>query len=130
MPGIRLLHVHEELQRASPARCGGECSTRPIRLVSRSSPWRVTPALHGGREGRPREEGLVHAGEVLVQVGAGGVVPSVDAGGTVESRRHTLGHMSVQLASGSEQALVLGDAITPTLVSFAHPSGDPVTTEL
>jgi hypothetical protein len=29
--------------------------------------------------------------------------------------------MSVQLASGSEQALVLGDAITQTLVSFAHP---------
>jgi hypothetical protein len=69
-------------------------------------------------------------GEVLVQVGAGGVVPSVDAGGTVESRGHTLGHMSVQLASGSEQALVLGDAITQTLVSFAIPSGDPATTEI
>jgi hypothetical protein len=31
---------------------------------------------------------------------------------TVESRGHTLGHMSVQLASGGEQALVVGDAIT------------------
>jgi hypothetical protein len=57
MPGIRLPHVHEELQRASPARCGGECSTRPFRLASRSSPWRVAPALHDGRDGRPREEG-------------------------------------------------------------------------
>ena len=33
--------------------------------------------------------------------------------------------MSVQLASGSEQALVLGDAITQTLVSFAHPEWRP-----
>src|SRR5262245_42713186 len=44
---------------------------------------------------------------------------------TVESRGHTLGHMSVQLASGGEQALVVGDAITQVLISFAHPEWRP-----
>ena len=43
----------------------------------------------------------------------------------VDSRGHTPGHMSVQLASGREQALVIGDAITHALVSFAHPDWRP-----
>jgi glyoxylase-like metal-dependent hydrolase (beta-lactamase superfamily II) len=43
----------------------------------------------------------------------------------VESRGHTPGHMSVQLASSGEQALVVGDAITQPLISFAHPEWRP-----
>jgi glyoxylase-like metal-dependent hydrolase (beta-lactamase superfamily II) len=44
---------------------------------------------------------------------------------TVESRGHTPGHMSVQLSSGGEQALVVGDAITQVLISFRHPEWRP-----
>jgi glyoxylase-like metal-dependent hydrolase (beta-lactamase superfamily II) len=44
---------------------------------------------------------------------------------TVESRGHTPGHMSVQLASSGEQALVTGDAVTNGLISFAHPEWQP-----
>jgi glyoxylase-like metal-dependent hydrolase (beta-lactamase superfamily II) len=45
--------------------------------------------------------------------------------GTVESHGHTPGHMSIQLASAGEQALVVGDAITSALISFAHPDWKP-----
>ena len=41
------------------------------------------PALHGGREGRSGEEPVVHAGEVFVEVRAGGVIPTVDRMGMV-----------------------------------------------
>jgi glyoxylase-like metal-dependent hydrolase (beta-lactamase superfamily II) len=44
---------------------------------------------------------------------------------TVESHGHTAGHMSIQLASSGEQALVVGDAITHVFVSFAHPEWRP-----
>ena len=44
---------------------------------------------------------------------------------TLESHGHTPGHMSVQLSSGGEQALVVGDAITQMLISFAHPDWRP-----
>jgi glyoxylase-like metal-dependent hydrolase (beta-lactamase superfamily II) len=44
---------------------------------------------------------------------------------TLESHGHTPGHMCVQLASGGEQALVVGDAITQMLISFAHPDWRP-----
>jgi glyoxylase-like metal-dependent hydrolase (beta-lactamase superfamily II) len=44
---------------------------------------------------------------------------------TVESRGHTPGHMSVLLTSNGEQALVIGDAITNQLISFAHPDWKP-----
>jgi glyoxylase-like metal-dependent hydrolase (beta-lactamase superfamily II) len=45
--------------------------------------------------------------------------------GTVESRGHTPGHMSILIASNGEQALVIGDAITNQLISFAHPDWKP-----
>jgi glyoxylase-like metal-dependent hydrolase (beta-lactamase superfamily II) len=44
---------------------------------------------------------------------------------TVESHGHTPGHMSVQLTSSGEQALVVGDAITQVLISFRHPEWRP-----
>jgi glyoxylase-like metal-dependent hydrolase (beta-lactamase superfamily II) len=44
---------------------------------------------------------------------------------TVDSRGHTPGHVSVQLASSGEQALVTGDAVTNGLISFAHPEWKP-----
>src|SRR5262245_37095884 len=47
---------------------------------------RARPALHGGGEGVARVEEVVHAGEVLVEVRAGGVVPTVDAVGGVGIR--------------------------------------------
>jgi glyoxylase-like metal-dependent hydrolase (beta-lactamase superfamily II) len=50
------------------------------------------------------------------------IVPGI---GTVESRGHTPGHMSILIASNGEQALVLGDALTHWLVSFAHPDWTP-----
>jgi glyoxylase-like metal-dependent hydrolase (beta-lactamase superfamily II) len=43
----------------------------------------------------------------------------------VDSSGHTPGHMSVQLASSGEQALVVGDAIAQWLISFAHPEWTP-----
>jgi len=43
----------------------------------------------------------------------------------VNSPGHTPGHMSVGLASSGEQALVVGDAITQALISFAHPDWQP-----
>jgi glyoxylase-like metal-dependent hydrolase (beta-lactamase superfamily II) len=45
--------------------------------------------------------------------------------GTVESRGHTPGHMFILIASNGEQALVIGDAITNQLISFAHPDWKP-----
>ena len=45
--------------------------------------------------------------------------------GTVESRGHTPAHMSILIASNGEQALVIGDAITNQLISFAHPDWKP-----
>jgi glyoxylase-like metal-dependent hydrolase (beta-lactamase superfamily II) len=45
--------------------------------------------------------------------------------GAVESHGHTPGHMSIQLTSVGEQALVVGDAITNGLISFAHPDWKP-----
>lgn len=44
---------------------------------------------------------------------------------TLESHGHTPGHMCVQLASGGEQAVFIGDAITHMLISFAHPDWRP-----
>jgi glyoxylase-like metal-dependent hydrolase (beta-lactamase superfamily II) len=38
---------------------------------------------------------------------------------------HTPGHMSILIASNGEQALVVGDAITNQLISFAHPGWKP-----
>jgi glyoxylase-like metal-dependent hydrolase (beta-lactamase superfamily II) len=43
----------------------------------------------------------------------------------VDSRGHTPGHMSVQLTSSGEQALVVGDAITQVHISFRHPEWRP-----
>jgi glyoxylase-like metal-dependent hydrolase (beta-lactamase superfamily II) len=45
---------------------------------------------------------------------------------TVESHGHAPGHMSIQLASNGEQALVAADTITNQLISFAHPEWKPV----
>ena len=45
--------------------------------------------------------------------------------GTVESRGHTPGHMFILIVSNGEQALVIGDAITNQLISFAHPDWKP-----
>ena len=45
--------------------------------------------------------------------------------GAVESHGHTPGHMSIQLTSVGEQALVVGDAITNGHISFAHPDWKP-----
>jgi glyoxylase-like metal-dependent hydrolase (beta-lactamase superfamily II) len=44
---------------------------------------------------------------------------------TVQSHGHTPGHMSIQIASNGEQALVAADAITNQLISFAHPEWKP-----
>ncbi len=46
------------------------------------------------------------------------ILPGVLA---VDSSGHTPGHCSFEVRSGSESALVVGDAITHNLISFGHP---------
>ena len=38
---------------------------------------------------------------------------------------HTQGHMSLELASGGETLVILGDALTHPIISFAHPEWRP-----
>src|SRR5262245_63611805 len=49
---------------------------------------RSRPALDGGGEGGARQQQVVHAGEVLVEVRAGGVVPAGDGMGVVVDGRN------------------------------------------
>jgi glyoxylase-like metal-dependent hydrolase (beta-lactamase superfamily II) len=46
------------------------------------------------------------------------VLPGVEA---VSTPGHTPGHMSYIIHSGGDQLVVVGDAITQSIVSFAHP---------
>ncbi|WP_205853322.1 MBL fold metallo-hydrolase [Zhengella mangrovi] len=46
------------------------------------------------------------------------VVPGVEA---IDTSGHTPGHLSYMLHGGSEQLLVIGDAISSSVISFAHP---------
>jgi glyoxylase-like metal-dependent hydrolase (beta-lactamase superfamily II) len=48
------------------------------------------------------------------------VLPGIEA---VATPGHTPGHMSYVVHAGAEQLVVLGDAITQSVVSFAHPEG-------
>ncbi len=50
------------------------------------------------------------------------VAPGVSA---LDTGGHTPGHVSFELRSGSESLIVLGDALTHPLVSFAHPGWMP-----
>ena len=58
------------------------------------------------------------------------LIPGIYA---LDSAGHTPGHCSFELRSGSESALVVGDAITHHLISFEHadwPSGSDQDTEM
>lgn len=57
--------------------------------------------------------------DVIERFDAGAeILPGVLA---VDSSGHTPGHCSFEIRSGSESALVIGDAITHDLISFGHP---------
>ncbi len=43
----------------------------------------------------------------------------------METNGHTQGHVSVELKSGSETLIVLGDALTNPVISFEHPGWKP-----
>jgi glyoxylase-like metal-dependent hydrolase (beta-lactamase superfamily II) len=43
----------------------------------------------------------------------------------VDTAGHTAGHISIEISSGREQLIVLGDALTHIVVSFAHPEWKP-----
>ena len=53
----------------------------------------------------------------LIRPGAE-VIPGVEA---IDTSGHTPGHLSYMLHSGSESMLVIGDAISNAVISFAHP---------
>jgi len=43
----------------------------------------------------------------------------------IDTSGHTAGHISVEIVSGNETALVLGDALMHPIISFAHPEWSP-----
>jgi glyoxylase-like metal-dependent hydrolase (beta-lactamase superfamily II) len=43
----------------------------------------------------------------------------------IDTAGHTAGHISVEIASGNEIALVLADALVHPIISFAHPEWSP-----
>jgi glyoxylase-like metal-dependent hydrolase (beta-lactamase superfamily II) len=43
----------------------------------------------------------------------------------LDTAGHTAGHLSVELSSGRDGAVVLGDALTHPMISFAHPEWMP-----
>lgn len=45
--------------------------------------------------------------------------------GTFDTPGHTQGHVSLELASGGDTLVVLGDALTHPIISFAHPEWRP-----
>lgn len=50
------------------------------------------------------------------------IVPGLRA---VDTGGHTQGHIAIEIASGREGVLVLGDALTHPVISFAHPDWRP-----
>jgi glyoxylase-like metal-dependent hydrolase (beta-lactamase superfamily II) len=44
---------------------------------------------------------------------------------TIDTSGHTQGHLSIEIASGSDAVLVVGDAITHPTISFGHPEWMP-----
>lgn len=50
------------------------------------------------------------------------IVPGIRA---FDTPGHTQGHISLELASGGETIVVLGDALTHPIISFAHPEWRP-----
>jgi glyoxylase-like metal-dependent hydrolase (beta-lactamase superfamily II) len=44
---------------------------------------------------------------------------------SIDTSGHTAGHISLEIASGGEALLVLADALTHPLISFAHPEWSP-----
>jgi glyoxylase-like metal-dependent hydrolase (beta-lactamase superfamily II) len=43
----------------------------------------------------------------------------------IDTSGHTPGHISLEIASGNEALLVLADALTHPIISFAHPEWRP-----
>jgi glyoxylase-like metal-dependent hydrolase (beta-lactamase superfamily II) len=43
----------------------------------------------------------------------------------IDTSGHTAGHISLEIASGSEALLVLADALTHPIISFGHPEWSP-----
>ena len=43
----------------------------------------------------------------------------------LDTSGHTAGHICVELSSGRESVVVLGDALTHPIISFAHPEWMP-----
>jgi glyoxylase-like metal-dependent hydrolase (beta-lactamase superfamily II) len=43
----------------------------------------------------------------------------------LDTSGHTTGHICVELSSGGESVVVLGDALTHPVISFAHPDWMP-----
>jgi glyoxylase-like metal-dependent hydrolase (beta-lactamase superfamily II) len=43
----------------------------------------------------------------------------------IDTRGHTQGHISIEIAGGREPLIVLGDALTHPVISFAHPGWTP-----
>lgn len=52
------------------------------------------------------------------------IEPGVEIAGGVRAI-DTAGHISVEIVSGNEMALVLGDALMHPIISFAHPEWNP-----
>jgi len=52
------------------------------------------------------------------------VVPGVNV---LETGGHTPGHVSLEVGTGKEAIVVLGDALTHPIISFAHPDWQPAT---
>ena len=50
------------------------------------------------------------------------IVPGLRA---IDTSGHSAGHVSIEIASGREGLIVLGDALTHPVVSFAHPEWKP-----
>ncbi len=46
---------------------------------------------------------------------------------TIDTAGHTPGHISLELGDGKQQLVVLGDALTHPIISFAHPEWRPAT---
>ena len=44
----------------------------------------------------------------------------------IDTSGHTAGHISLEIASGNQMLVVLADALTHPLISFAHPEWSPV----
>jgi glyoxylase-like metal-dependent hydrolase (beta-lactamase superfamily II) len=44
---------------------------------------------------------------------------------TIDTSGHTAGHISIEIVSGGEALVVLSDALTHPIISFAHPEWSP-----